>query len=307
VNRERQGILLCAASAAGFGAMAVLAKLAYAAGAGVVEVLTIRFALAAAVLGALAPRRVRPGRGALAAGLALGAVCYAAESGVFFAALMRLDAAPAELLFYAYPTLVVVGAILLGRETATRRKLGALALASSGVVLVLVGGHAGAIEPAGAALALAAAVGYAGYILLADRVPTNPRTLAALVCAGAAASFGVFGLASGELRLDLGLEAWAWIAAIALVSTVIPLAAFLAGMERIGPGRASILSTLEPPLTVALAWAALGEALAPLQLAGGGLVVAAVAVLQARGRLAFLRGGASAHSSRPAPARPVGA
>jgi drug/metabolite transporter (DMT)-like permease len=307
VTRERQGILLCAASAAGFGAMAVLAKLAYAAGAGVVEVLTIRFALAAAVLGVLAPRRVRPGRGALAAGLVLGAVCYAAESGLFFAALTRMDAAPAELLLYAYPTLVVVGAIALGREAASRRKLAALGLASAGVGLVLVGGHAGAIEPVGAALALAAAVGYAVYILLADRVPTDPRTLAALVCAGAAASFGAFGLASGELRLDLGLEAWGWIAAIAIVSTVVPLAAFLAGMERIGPGRASILSALEPPLTVALAWAALGEALSPLQLAGGGLVVGAVAVLQLRRPLAFRRGGASPHPSRPAPARPVGA
>jgi drug/metabolite transporter (DMT)-like permease len=307
VNRERQGILLCAASAAGFGAMAVLAKLAYAAGAGVVEVLTIRFALAAAVLGVLAPRRVRPGRGALAAGLALGAVCYAAESGLFVAALTRMDAAPAELLFYAYPTIVVVGAIIIGREAASRRRLAALALASTGVVLVLAGGHAGAIEPVGAALALAAALGYAGYILVADRVGTDPRTLAALVCAGAAASFGAFGLASGELRLDLGLEAWTWIAAIAVVSTVLPLAAFLAGMERIGPGRASILSALEPPLTVALASAALGEALSPLQLAGGGLVLAAVAALQLRGRLAFRRDGAPARPARPASARPLSA
>jgi drug/metabolite transporter (DMT)-like permease len=307
MSRERQGILLCAASAAGFGAMAVLAKLAYAAGAGLVEVLTIRFALAAAVLGLLAPQRFRPGRGAAAAGLALGAVLYAAESGLFFAALTRMDAAPAELLLYAYPTLVVVGAIALGREAASRRKLAALALASGGVALVLAGGHAGAIEPVGAALALAAAVGYALYVLAADRVRTDPRTLAALVCAGAAASFGAFGLASGELRLDFGLEAWGWIAAIAVVSTVIPLAAFLAGMERIGPGRASILSALEPPLTVALAWAALGEALAPPQLAGGGLVLAAVAVLQLRGRLAFGRRGAPAHPARPPAARPVGA
>jgi drug/metabolite transporter (DMT)-like permease len=305
VSRERQGILLCVAAAAGFGAMAVLAKLAYAAGAGVVDVLTIRFALAAAVLGALAPRRARPRRGALAAGLGLGAVVYAAEAGLFFAALTRMDAAPAELLLYVYPTLVVVGAIVLGREAASRRRLGALALASSGVVLVLLGGRAGAIEPGGAALAVAAAAGYAAYVLIADRVRTDPRMLAALVCAGAAASFGAFGLVTGQLGLGFGLEAWGWIAAIALVSTVVPLAAFLAGMERIGPGRASILSTLEPPLTVALAWAALGESLAPLQLAGGGLVVAAVALIQLRGRLAFRSDDASAHPARPAAARPV--
>jgi drug/metabolite transporter (DMT)-like permease len=307
MTREHEGILLCVAAAAAFGAMAVLAKLAYAAGANVVEVLTVRFALAAAVLAVLAPRRARPTPRTALAGLGLGAVFYAGEAGLVFLALTRLAAAPAELLFFAYPALVVVGAILLGRERRSTRRATALALASTGVALVLLGAHTGTIDPLGAALALGSAVGYAAYILTADRVALDPRALAALVCAGAAASFTLVGLVTGQLRLDFGFEAWGWIAAIALLSTVLALSAFLAGMERIGPGRASILSTLEPPLTVALAWLVLGEALAPLQLAGGGLVIAAVAVLQLRRGLAFRRRDPSAHAARPSPARPLGA
>jgi drug/metabolite transporter (DMT)-like permease len=85
-------------AAVGFGAMAVLAKLAYDAGASVPTVLAVRFALAAAVLWILVAqpwrRGVRsrlPRRRAALAGLALGAVLYAAESGLFFSSLRLGD------------------------------------------------------------------------------------------------------------------------------------------------------------------------------------------------------------------------
>ena len=70
---------------------------------------------------------------------------------------------------------------------------------------------------------------------------------------------------------------------IALVSTVVAVSAFFAGLRRVGPSEAAILSTFEPPVTVALAFAVLGERLAPAQLAGGALVLAAVVVLQLPG------------------------
>jgi drug/metabolite transporter (DMT)-like permease len=50
----------------------------------------------------------------------------------------------------------------------------------------------------------------------------------------------------------------------------------------VGPTAASILSTAEPVTTVLLAFLAFGESLSPVQLAGGGLVIAAVLVLSAR-------------------------
>jgi drug/metabolite transporter (DMT)-like permease len=73
VSRERSGLLLCALAAAGFGAMAIFGKLAYGAGAGVLELLAVRFVIAAGVLGALARHRgaTFPRGRALAAGLAL--------------------------------------------------------------------------------------------------------------------------------------------------------------------------------------------------------------------------------------------
>ena len=75
-----------------------------------------------------------------------------------------------------------------------------------------------------------------------------------------------------------------WLAAIAVVSTVGAVSLFFAGLKRVGPTTASILSTAEPVTTVVLAFLAFGESLGPVQLAGGALVLGAVLVLSAPAR-----------------------
>jgi drug/metabolite transporter (DMT)-like permease len=76
-------------------------------------------------------------------------------------------------------------------------------------------------------------------------------------------------------------EGYAWLGALAVVSTVGAVALFFAGLRRVGPTAASILSTLEPMVTVALAFAVFGESLGPAQLLGGALVLAAVLTVRA--------------------------
>ena len=72
---------------------------------------------------------------------------------------------------------------------------------------------------------------------------------------------------------------WGWLAGIAVVSTVAAVSLFFAGLKRVGPTTASILSTVEPVVTVVLAFLVFGELLGVLQLVGGALVIAAVLVL----------------------------
>ena len=75
-----------------------------------------------------------------------------------------------------------------------------------------------------------------------------------------------------------------WLLALACISTVAAVVLFFAGLRRVGPSAASILSTLEPVVTVALAFAVFGESLAPAQLAGGALVLAAVLAVRIKRR-----------------------
>lgn len=284
---HRRGIALCVLSACGFGAMAIFAKEAYAAGVTVVTLLSLRFLLAAALFWALAAARGArlPSRRAVLMALALGAFVYAAQGGLYFGALTHIDASLTSLLTYIYPILVFAAALATGRERATARRTGALVLASAGTLLVLAGGSVGAVDPVGVAMALGCAVVYAAYILISDRMvgDLDPFMLAALMTTGAAASMLAVGAGSGSLHVGFAPAGWGWLAALSLGSTVLGISAFLVGMRDIGPGTASIVSTAEPAVTVGLATTIYGEALGPSQLFGGILVLGAVVILQLRG------------------------
>src|SRR3954447_8556861 len=285
------GTLMCLASGAAFGAMAIFGKLAYGEGATVGTLLAVRFALAAVVFwaivlaGGAARRELRAlGRRDLAIAVGLGACGYALQAGCYFAALTRIDASLLSLMLYTYPALVAAAAVALGRERIDGRRVAALALASGGLVCVVAGAGTGAIDPAGAALGLLAACVYTTYILVGEGVAgrMRPMVLAAIVCTGAAVSLTAGGTLLGEVRPDaLTLAGWGWLACLGGVSTVAAISLFFAGLRRVGPTAASILSTVEPVVTVVLAAAVFGELLSPVQLAGGALVIAAVPVLHA--------------------------
>jgi drug/metabolite transporter (DMT)-like permease len=285
------GALLCIASGAAFGAMAIFGKLAYGEGVTVGTLLAMRFALAAVLFWVLVARtggfarlRALPRRDVTIA-LGLGAVGYSAQATAYFAALRRMDASLLSLLLYTFPAIVTVAAIVLGRARPNRRTVGALLLASVGLVLILALPGTGALDPLGTALALTAAVVYSTYLLTSEGVVSRvgPLVLSALVCTGAATTLTLAGIADGDLDLAAVHPAgYAWLAGIAVVSTVGAVGLLFAGIRRVGPTAASILSTSEPLVTVLLAFLAFGESLGPVQLAGGALVVGAAVVLSAR-------------------------
>jgi drug/metabolite transporter (DMT)-like permease len=287
------GTLICIASAAAFGAMGVLGKLAYDDGATVGTLLATRFALAAILFWALmiagratGELRALTRRDVLIA-LALGALGYAAQAGAYFTALARMDAGLLSLVLYTFPAIVAVAGILLGRDRLDARRLAALVLASAGLMLVLASAGTGDLDPVGTALGLGAAVVYSVYILVTDSIAARmrPRVFSTLVCSGAAVTLTAGSALLGQLRPgELTVAGWGWLACIALVSTVAAVSLLFAGIARVGPTVASILSTVEPVVTVLLAFLVFGEVLGGMQLLGGGLVLASVLVLHARRR-----------------------
>jgi drug/metabolite transporter (DMT)-like permease len=282
-------------SAAGFGAMAVFGKLAYTAGVSVDALLLVRFGLAGGLLLALALARGalrNVSRRGVLVGLGMGACGYAAQAGLYFSALSKIDASLVALILYVYPVLVMTSAIALRWERASRRRVLALGIALSGIGLVLGGATAGRFDGLGALLALGAALTYTGYILVGDRVTAHvpPLGLAALVCSGAFGTFLLTGVLRGGPDLGFAAAGWLWLGALALVSTVGAILLFFAGLVRVGPSMAAILSILEPVVTVAGAAVVFGETLTAIQWLGGSVVLAAVLIVQWPGR--------------PAPAKP---
>jgi drug/metabolite transporter (DMT)-like permease len=278
------GAVFCLLSAICFGATAIFGKLAYGEGVTVGDLLLVRFAIAAAVMlgivwwrggfGALPRRTVLTAFG-------MGALGYAAQSASYFAALDRIDVSLLTLIVYVYPVLVMVGAVALGREAWSGRRLVALGLALVGILLVLTGAATDRFDWVGAGLGLVAALVYTAYILTGDRLLSGiaPLPLTTLVCCGAATTYAVTSVVRGGPSLDVGMTAWAWLVTLALVNTVGAIILFFAGLARVGPSVASILSLLEAPVTVGLATAIFAESLSTGQLLGGALVLGAVLVV----------------------------
>jgi drug/metabolite transporter (DMT)-like permease len=281
------GALLCLTSAAAFATLGVFGKLAYDEGVGVTTLLSVRFVLAALAFGVLAAvlRPPAPPRATVRTALLLGGVGYATQAGLFFAALERLDASLLTLCLYTYPAWVVLASLALRRERASRARLAALALSSAGLVLALAGAATGALDAVGAVLGVGSALTYATYILVSDRVvgSTDPVALSALVTGGAAVTLTAVAVLAGGPDLGFTAEGWLWLGLIAAVSTVLAVLTFFAGLARVGPPAAAILSTLEPVVTVVLAAAVFGEVLTPVQLAGAALVLGAAVLVVVSG------------------------
>src|SRR5688572_28930098 len=120
------GPVFCLLSAIGFGLMAIFAKLAYAEGVDVGGLLITRFGLATLlllVISAASGALARLDRRTVLVALGMGVFGYAAQAGLYLVAVSRVDASEVALVFSVYPVLVMAGAILIGRERASARRV----------------------------------------------------------------------------------------------------------------------------------------------------------------------------------------
>ena len=79
---------------------------------------------------------------------------------------------------------------------------------------------------------------------------------------------------------DIRLDAWPFLVAIGFLGTFLAIQTFYAGARRIGAAKAALVSTVEPPIIVVLSFVFLGQTLAPIQLAGAGLILIGVIIAQ---------------------------
>jgi drug/metabolite transporter, DME family len=289
---SRRGFLLVALAALRWGTSGISGRIvAERSDLGPLDIAWHRMALGALVLlaGTALARRRRPGRTPrltrgtgvrlllVGAGLAAYQFAYfsaVATAGVSIATLVALGMAP---------LLIAVGAAVLGHGRPDRSTLVALAVALTGLVLLVgisAGTGTGTAVVLGALMALGSALGYAVVTLAGGGVPAAvPVTLAGF--AGGALLLTPVALAVG-LRFTADPVALAVLLYLGAVPSALAYALFFAGLRTVPGPVASIVTLLEPLTATALATAFLGERLAPGALAGGLLVLAAVAGLYLR-------------------------
>jgi drug/metabolite transporter (DMT)-like permease len=266
-------------SAITFGALPILVRFAYDDGMDAPTILSLRFTLAALLLlGVLALRKEALPRGRVLMLLFLmGAVGYTGQAFAYVSALKYASTGLVALLVYLYPAIVVGLVAAVSRQRIQPLTAAVLGLALGGLALTASpqGGQA-----LGIALALLVAVIYSLYIMAGDRVMRSASAIQSSVVIFAAA-----GMVATLIMLVRGPQlpttgaGWAIMAGIVVIATMVPVATFLAGVARIGPANASMLSILEPLVIVVLGVLFLGESLGPVTLLGGALILASVVVL----------------------------
>jgi inner membrane transporter RhtA len=234
----------------------------------------LRLAVGALILAAVARPRAAVVRGHLGLALAFGAV-LAGMNLSFYASLTRIPLGAAVTIEFLGP---LVLAVLTSRR---RRDVGWAILAGLGVAAVSWEG-AGGLDPVGVAFALLAGAGWAGYILLSQRLGAAAPGLTGLAVAVAAGAIvsAVPGIAQGGSQL-LDPRVLALGVAVGVLSSAVPYALEFLALRRLPAATFGILMSLEPAVAALAGLLILGESLRPVQITGIVLVCVASAAVTA--------------------------
>ncbi|GGW27081.1 drug/metabolite transporter (DMT)-like permease [Streptomyces albaduncus] len=277
-----------------FGGSGVAAKPLIEAGLDPLHVVWLRVAGAALVMLPLAVRhrgllRRRPG---LLAGFGLLAV--AGVQACYFAALSRIPVGVALLVEYLAPALVLGWVRFVQRRPVTRAAAVGVVLAVGGLACVVEVWSGLGFDALGLLLALGAACCQVGYFVLSDQgsdgdeAPDPLGVIAYGLLIGAAVLTVVarpwsmdWSLLTGSAEMDgTPVAAFALLAWIVLVATVVAYVTGVVSVRRLSPQVAGVVACLEAVIATVLAWVLLGEHLSAPQIVGGAVVLTGAFIAQ---------------------------
>lgn len=221
-----------------------------------------------------------------------GTLGIAVTNYAYYFTVQEATVATAILVQYTAPVVVMLYAVLVAREeTFNGAKVLALILALLGCWLAVSGGDWSAIQLRGWTIVsgIASSLCYAFMLLMSKHLLRTYSVWTMLTYAfGFAALFWLFVNNPWEIAAqNYSAGDWGVFWIFAVVSILIPNAAFSAGLKILEAGTVGIVTTLEPITAIVVAYLALGEGLTAVQWSGAFAVVAAVALLQARTRKAL--------------------
>lgn len=224
--------------------------------------------------------------------LVMGVVGVAATQLTYFAAIQTIPVSTALLIELLAPLLLVLVVWAVSRRLPRPLVLIGSALAIGGLVLVIGPGAIRPVDPLGLLFACLALISCAVYFVVAarpsDGLPPVAYAATSLLIGGSVlAVLGLAGLLPfvvtfGDVTLLGGTAPW-WIpiAVVGVISTAFAYVAGITAAESLGSRLASFAGLLEVVFASLFAWILLGEALQPLQLVGGALILGGIAAVRA--------------------------
>lgn len=301
-SQKTIGIIEIILSALCFGTLGIMGKAAFKMGLAPGELLAFRFLMASAILWIylfIFKRQSLVFEKEHVLNCAfLGTIGYAIFATFSFLALTRLSASLTVLLLYLYPAMVTLGERVFFHHRLDAKKIAAVIFSFFGLVLLVLG-DLSVSSWTGILFGVGSAVFYALYILISGHRLSNkmPLLSATMIQGFAGITLAVIHLHSWPRITEIFLLSWPLLLLIAVVGTVLPMAFFLSGLQKLKSSEASILSTIEPLSSITLAAIFLHERLGLWQYVGGGIVLLALILISRQAKSA--RGVACAKLATP--------
>ncbi|MDX1809866.1 MAG: DMT family transporter [Sulfurospirillaceae bacterium] len=280
------GFLLVFISAASFGFMPVFASFAYKNHVSVPVLLLFRFLIAAVFLNiyVLAKGHKYPRGKTLVTLILMGGIGYATQSFLYFSALTFISASLTAILLYLYPSIVLVLSAFLLKTRIKKLEIAALVMATIGAVLV-IGIKFEHINYIGIIFGVGAAFVYSIYIIVGAKAMKGIDSIVgtSIIVSSASFTYLLYNI-STHASMPTAFNQWIWIFALAIVSGIMAIVTFFAGMKIVGPVKASMISTFEPVVTVYLSYLILDDTINIYQISGAVLIIAAALILAQEGK-----------------------
>ena len=198
----------------------------------------------------------------------------------FYWALDRLGVGPGATMQYLGPFMVLGFMALVQHRPVSRFTWAAAGLAVLGVVLITEAWSLEDLDLLGLASGIATAGLFAGYFLLGEHLGKNLPALTMIAWAfGFASIFWLAVLPVWSFPTGLSGTVWAELVWVGIGGTALPFLAQFAALRRVASGIVGVVATAEPVIAAGAAWVLLSQSLSPVQVAGGLVVVLAVAAV----------------------------
>jgi drug/metabolite transporter (DMT)-like permease len=216
--------------------------------------------------------------------LLLGTFGMAAINITYLYAISKLNVAAALILEYLAPVIIAIYTAVFQRERLSVLTIVAIFAAVAGCYLVVGAYNLDILQLniAGILSGLGAACAFAWWSVHGEygMHRYNPWTVLFYALLVAAVEWNILHPPLEAFLQPYTPATWGWVVFVAVVGAILPFGLYYEGINRIRATRASITSTIEPIVAGLLSFIFLGEAMAPLQMAGGALVIAAIVLLQ---------------------------
>lgn len=283
----QKGYIYAVVAAVLFGSSGMFVKMVQADGLDSISLLTVQYMIAVVIMFSYALLRNKKvllvGKRSLMDLAVMGVVGSTGMTVCYYMAFEYLPVAVVTMLLYTYPVIVFIYTFIFEKGSMNVKKTAAIAMAFVGGILALnLAGGNYSYPAIGIILGLMSAVFYAFINIFSEKRLEAVDSLAinAYTTLFSLITLCIYRFPSYVFRGEVNPDSIIYIVLLAVFCEVLPLTLLYAAIKHIGALKVSVISNIEIPTAIIMAYLFLYEKITLSQLAGSMLIVCAVILIR---------------------------